>query len=349
MPESSLFAPRPAPSDADLFASLGKPPRASADATGELELGADDILEVSEIGAFSDVQLEGNDTPAPPKVEAHPPSVVIAEEAAPSTDQSPPPTPPAVMHVAYAPPAAATLLGAVPPAPVTSPIPVEQAASNLEHTVETRRPEASRAEATQEIKDPAKVAKAAALLDDACDGPEQTEVLVRSAMPSAIQTPRNGFLAPPAAGVPAVAPQTPPPTSVHTPAAGFRTSQPNQRPGSIAPVALDVGRPTMPSVALPPPTTAPRPTYGAPAKKANNSGLMIGLLAGGAVLLVGLVGAGGFFASRALSSRAEAVATASESSDESTPSAAAAAAAEATPAGADPAGAAPATLDVSSL
>jgi hypothetical protein len=110
-------------------------------------------------------------------------------------------------------------------------------------------------------------------------------------MPAAIRTMHGGAQAP--------AP-TPAPPAVAA-----------RRPSSIAPVALDVAaaRPAMQSVpAFPPP--ARMPSYASMAPKRGLSGLAVGIIACSALALVGLVGIGGYAASRALTDKSEPVAVA---------------------------------------
>jgi hypothetical protein len=359
--ESPASSPSSSPRPFD-FAELGRPVPKSvralpnvpdADASGALEeLSADDILEsddidaleaaaadissfeappppssgfeVGELGSFDDVEVEGlaarATEPAPASVPA--PNAVITNIAA---AYLPAPAPvvaapatieaaPVSMKVEYTSPHPTTLVG-VPAAPNTSPLPLEESVIVSEPPVER----------TLEIRgnDMAKVAAAAAKLDAQ---PEQTEVLVRSAMPPALQ---HGAM----------------PHS-HSPA--HAQGQPvHGRPSSIAPVALDVTelpRPArMPSV---PAISAPihMPSR-AVAPKRGTSGLAIGAIVFAAVALVGLVGVGGYTASRALSDKAE---TASVAPSEPAAAAQAGAAPEATPA-AEPAAAGSSPIDVSSL
>jgi hypothetical protein len=292
---------------------------ADADATGQLDiLDADDILEsddisaleaaaagftsfevatpepsgfeVGEIGDLEDAEVEG-------EIEAPPPSLStffgMKEKVAP---------------VKTAP---------IPAAPVTSPLPLEsvvareeavaasaalaprvEIAAHAEPEVEVAPISRSEplAERTLELKR-VDLALASTQLE-ARDQEEQaaaghTEVLVRSAMPSAIRTMHGGAQAPAPAPAPVAA----------------------RRPSSIAPVALDVAaaRPAMASVpAFPPP--ARMPSYASMTPKRGLSGLAIGVIACSALALVGLVGIGGYAASRALTDKAEPIAVASPES-----------------------------------
>lgn len=359
MPHSS--SPESSPHAFD-FADLGRPrpkappsaralpPVPAADASGELdELGADDILEcddiasleaaaagirsfeappsepsgfeVGEVGAFDEVEVEG--------VEAAPPS----------------------LEVDYTAPSPSTLVG-IPAAPSTSPLPLESI------IVDDAFPEK-----TLELRGNAmsKVAAAAATLD--ASEPQQTEVLVRSAMPAALQTASSGVHTGGQLG------QTPPPTSIHTPSSALVAAAPAwpngpngpntqaRRPGSIAPVELDVAglpRAMAPSVPAHAPVANAYAHAARPVKK-GMSGLAIGGIVFAAVAFVGLVGAGGFAASRAFSDKPEAVAVASSDQVAAGEAANGASAASPTPSetqgGAAPSEPAsgPATLDVSAL
>lgn len=361
MSESLASSPRPFD-----FAELGRPAPKSvralpnvpdADASGALEeLGADDILEsddidaleaaaaglatfeaapappsgfeVAELESFDDVEVEGlaARTPEAAPAAAPAPAAPAPVVAAPATTEAAPvPT-----KVESTSPGPTTLLG-VPPPPNTSPLPLEASVIVSEPPVER----------TLELRgnDIANVAAAAANLDAQ---PEQTEVLVRSAMPPALQY---------GATVPA-----------HSPAPPYAQARPHTqrqpvhgRPGSIAPVALDVAElprparvPSIPAISAP--THMPSRAV---APKRGISGLAIGGLVFAAVALVGLVGVGGYAATRALSDKADKAETASVAPSETTTAAghAPAAAPEATPA-ADPAAASsPVTspIDVASL
>lgn len=220
------------------------------------------------------------------------------------------------------------LVPAIPAAPATSPLPLESMMTDdafPERTLEIRRDEMS------------SVAAAAAALD--AREPQQTEVLKRSDMP-----------------FPAAAPAWP----SHPQGASGHA----RRPGSIAPVALDVAaapRATMPSFSAHAPGTS-LPAHAARHEKKGLSGLAIGGIVLAAVAFVGLVGIGGFTASRALSDKPEAVSIAPShaTAGEAATSAARAAGAPGEPRGSaasalpsDPAAPAtlpgPATLDVSAL
>lgn len=322
-------------------------------------------FEVGELDSFDEVEVEGlassplapTPAPAPVAVIARPGPLALtgeaaqyvppAEAAAPAVEAPKVEAAPESIKVDYTAPSPSTLIG-MPAAPVTSPIALESVIVDdafPEKTLEMRGNALS------------KVAEAAAALD--ANEPQQTEVLKRSDMPAmpSTQTVRGGM------------PATPPPTSVHTPAAalashgagwqkpnGAPVTQPHaQRPGSIAPVALDVAglpRPAMPSI----PAHAPVPSFHAqPPVKKGMSGLAIGGIVFAAVAFVGLVGIGGFAASRALSDKTESASLTPAVTTEGTPAAAAAPASE-EPAAAAAANAAapadpsaPATLDVSSL
>jgi hypothetical protein len=342
------------------------PPVPQADASGQLEeLSADDIFEtddidaleaaaagftsfeveaaapapapepsgfeVGDVGAFDEVQVEGIAmratepapeparigvvaviTPAVKAVEAAPVAAAVFE-AAPITARVP-------NHHA------STLVG-MPAAPVTSPLPLEDREENViisepaPHVAGAAKaapaaPAAPAVERTLEIRgnDMAKVAAAAAQLTDLADSePQQTEVLVRSAMPPALQR------------------------------------KVNARPSSIAPVALDARpRPAMPLI--PPMARVPAPVHmsraAAVARPSSGlSGLAIGGMAAAALLLVSLVGIGGYAASRTLSKTdaVEATTETTSAAGESSPSQAPAAPA------AEPTGAASSPIDVSSL
>jgi len=295
--QDRLQVPSPASSEADLFARLGKTPKVDArtvskvdpDASGELdELGADDILEVSDAVAVA--------APAPASTEV----VVTAPADHPlaSTQKLPDAVP------------STTVQGIAPPAPATVPVPVEETAP------------ASVPERTLQLKTDAAIAKAAALSDlsDALESPGGTEIMVR--------TPELAKLLPQAAAQPAAAAPlhgmpsnvTPPHgsaaahASLHTPAAPpvapapqhvawhAGAPAPQHRPSSLAPVAVDAPpRARVPSIPQFPVHTP---------KKGMSPGAIAGLVFG-AVALVGLVGAGGFAASRALSAKEAAVTVAS--------------------------------------
>lgn len=311
------------------------------DPDSELELSADDIIEsndvgafelaaadaarssgfeVGDLGAFDEIEVEGLASAAP-----EPAPLPVAAVA------------PVSMRVDYASPQASTLIG-MPSAPITSRLPVEE-------SVIVSEPPAP--ERTLEMKGDAlaKVAEQVAFLEG--DMPEQTQVLVRSQMPASIQGPRT---------LPTG--HTPPPTSVHTPsialaatAAAWQSghmpaANGHARPSSVAPVALDISRPraAMPSI----PAAANVPRIHAPAQKSGVSGLLIGGLIFAAASLIGVVGVGGYIASRSLSDKAESFAT-SPAPEPSSPSAAAAPAEPAAAAPADPAAASPVGVDVSAL
>jgi hypothetical protein len=122
-----------------------------------------------------------------------------------------------------------------------------------------------------------------------------------------------------------------------------------RRPSSIAPVALDVAATPRPPMASVPHAHA----YMPPPRRSGMSGLAIGGIIGAAIALVGLVGIGGYVATRALSDDAPtAAASPAEVSAETATTAAqttpASQSAGSTASPADPV-VAPATLDVSSL
>jgi hypothetical protein len=329
------------------FADLGRPRPKSvrtlpvvpeADASGQLEeLGADDIYESDDIDAleaaaagFSSFEVEAAEPYVAPEVAAPAPEpsgfevgdvgafddAEVEGLAAPALAAKPLPT---------------TLMG-MPAAPVTSPLALEDPEENViisePAPTTARTPFASQpaqpvVEKTLEIRgnDMAKVAAAAAKLSSE---PDQTEVLVRSAMPAALQNVRG------------------------------------RNPSSVAPVAMDVAQrsampriPPMarvPSIQMPARAVAARPATGL-------SGLAIGGMAAAAILLVSVVGIGGYAASRTLSAKTDAVeATPSDTAAAGEAATAAAAAAgiatpnqAASPAAGDPAGAASSPIDVSSL
>ena len=330
------------------FGDLGRP-RASSPRLlppikdpdpSELELDADDILESNDIDSF-EVAAAG-----------------IASFAAPHAEPAPAPAP-VSMRVDYTSPQPSTLIG-MPAAPITSPLPLEESVA---------APPV--ADHTQEMKADtlAKVAQQAAFLDG--DIPEETQVieqqaeqqastqvLVRSQMPLAIQGALRGA---PSRGRQG---HTPPPTSVHTPLAATAAAWPNGRhapgPASRAPVAVSLA-----PVAVDPrerPAMASVPAVAAPPRPVKSNGLLIGGLVFAAAALIGVVGVGGYLASRTLSDKAEAITTApapvaAAPSVAATPAAPVAdpvAAAEpvASPVAASPAAAAPvaaAGIDVSAL
>jgi hypothetical protein len=340
------------------------PPVPQADASGQLEeLSGDDILEtddidaleaaaagftsfeveaaapapvpapepsgfeVGEVGAFDEVQVEGIATratePAPeparigvvaviaPAMKSVEPAALAATafEPAPITARVPNHHP-------------STLVG-MPAAPVTSPLPLEDREESVIISEPAPQvagaakaaPAAPAVERTLEIRgnDMAKVAAAAAQLTDLADSePQQTEVLVRSAMPPALQQKLNA------------------------------------RPSSIAPVALDA-RQRAPMPVIPPMARVPAPVHMHRAAVARPSGGLSGLAIGGmaaaALLLVSLVGIGGYAASRTLSKTdaVEATTETTSAAGESAPSQAPGAPA------AEPTGAASSPIDVSSL
>ena len=342
------------------------PPAPKADASGQLEeLSADDILEtddidaleaaaagfasfevdatpaavpapepsgfeVGEVGAFDEVEVEGiamrapEPAPEPARIGAVAviaPAVKAVEAAAlAATVFEPAPITARVPNHH-----ASTLVG-MPAAPVTSPLPLEEREESV--IISELAPQvagaakaalaATAVERTLEIRgnDMAKVAAAAAQLTDLADSePQQTEVLVRSAMPPALQR------------------------------------KVNARPSSIAPVALDA-RQRAPMPVIAPMARVPGPVHmhmhraAAVARPSGGlSGLAIGGMAAAALLLVSLVGIGGYAASRTLSKTdaVEATTETTSAAGESSPSQAPAAPA------AEPTGAASSPIDVSSL
>ncbi|MDB4938221.1 MAG: hypothetical protein JWP87_5193 [Labilithrix sp.] len=280
-------------------------------------------FEVGDLGSFDEVQVEG--TPAPAPVRAAAPAMsAMTGESIQVQYKAPAPKPAAMamtgeaIQVQYKAPV-------VPPAPATSPLPLEQAEPVQSVIVKEPMPER-----TLEIRgnDMAKVAAAAAKLDavdaEADGAPGQTEVLVRSAMPPALQTARGSM--PDAA----------------------RATQ--ARPSSIAPVALDIAalpRPTMPSnPMIPPPPRMPSYAAMAAPKRSGMGGLALGAMIFAAVAVVGTVGVGGFFASRALSEKSDSTATASS---DVAPATAAGAQTGSESGNADPSAAATSPIDVSAL
>ncbi|MBS2015380.1 MAG: hypothetical protein JST00_21005 [Deltaproteobacteria bacterium] len=259
----SLDLPASPNSEADLFARLGKgaPPvsrKPPPPPQSELELGADDFLEVAELPELSNPQIEG------PVAEAAPVSVEVEPDPEPAVAAPAARAVPKTLESAAAP---------VPPAPNTSPLPLDELAS-----------EDRLAEKTVEIRKDAAL-KAAEHLADDYEGIGHTEVMVRtpelSRKPTATPTPSQALNV--------TAPVGQRPSWQAHPAAG---TQPLPRPGSIAPVALDAAhRAAAPSIAA---VSVP------PQRRGMSAGAIAGLVFG-AVALIGLVGAGGFAASRALS------------------------------------------------
>jgi len=326
----SLDLPASPTSEADLFARLGKAPppskrrpppppsaKADPDASSELELGMDDILEVAELNDFSNPSVEGAVEPAPESIEVTPVSVEPAIVAAPAPVVAAP-----APVVAEPAPVAEPAAIAAPPAPNTSPIPLADLADDdkvADKTVQLRRDD---------------VKKAAEMhLADEYEGIGHTEVMVRTpelanaksstqrstTQPSAVHTPSQALNV--------TAPHGQRPSWQPHPAAG---TQPIRRQPSIAPVAIDAAHrsvaPSMPVVIAP------------PQQRGMSAGPIAGLVFG-AVALIGLVGAGGFAASRALS-KDNTVASSEESP--STPGISTTTAATSTPAAAAPNVAAPA-------
>lgn len=300
-----------------------RPANADGDATGQLDiLDADDILESDDISALEaaaagitsfevapsdpsgfevgemddlvDAEVEG-------EIEAPPPSLSTLFGMKPKAKPAPIAAAPIAAAPIAAPPMASAPIAAapIPAAPVTSPIPLESvvaAAPSPEPEIEPAPVSKSEpaAERTLELKRVDLALAATQLEAEEQQAAGHTEVLVRSAMPSAIRTMHGGAQAP--------AP-TPPVPSV---------TMATRRPSSIAPVAVDVAaRPAMQSVpAFPPP--ARMPSYASMTPKRGLSGLAIGVIACSALALVGLVGIGGYAASRALSDQPAATASAPE-------------------------------------
>jgi hypothetical protein len=318
-------------------------------------------FEVGDLDSFDEVQVEGAaPAPAPAPAPARAPAAMSAMSgertgesiqvnyARPAAAPAPAPAAMSAMtgesiQVHYAAPVPTTAAG-IPAAPVTSPLPLEEQASVIVS-------EPMMQERTLEIRgnDMAKVAAAAAKLEAETNAPAEpegdgqpghTEVLVRSAMPAALQTATvRGSM-----------------QAVPTPAPAAVARAPHVRPSSIAPVAVDVAgpRPTMgsiPAIPLPPRMPSNMPPHAAMAPKRGMSGLAIGALVFAAVAVVGTVGVGGFFASRALSEKSDS--TASAPAESAPESAAVAASPNGSPATAgqpsDPSAAASSPIDVSSL
>ena len=275
---------------------------ADADATGQLDiLDAEDILEsdeisaleaaadgivcfeVGDVGAFEEVEVEG-------EIEAPPPSLStlfgIKPKAAPIKAAVIPaapvtsPLPLESVMVAEAVVAPAPVVAAAPAfAPEREAAPVSKSEPIADRTLELKRSDFAIAVATAKIEAEERAA--------AEDAPGQTQVLVRSAMPAAIRTMHGGIQAP------------------------------TRRPSSIAPVALDLAaapRATAPLVpAFPPP--ARMLAYPSMTPKRGLGGVAIGVIAFSALALVGLVGIGGYAASRALTEKSDPVAAANESAE----------------------------------
>jgi hypothetical protein len=245
--------------------------------SGQLEeLGAEDILESADIEPFEAAAacITSFDPPAATSPATCTPAPIEVE-----------------VEVEVEGPAAVE----TPLAPTTSPLPLESlvvADAFPERTLEMR------GEAMNQV------AAAAAALDEPA-GPGETEVLVRSEMPAALQaqTPRGGMQAF----------HAPPLSSLHTPhalppapGASWQNGQVRQA-GSIAPVARDVAS----SVGAPQfKMSAPRAPKAPPPLKRGLSALAIGGIAVAAVALIGIVGVGGYMASRSLSTRTAALAPA---------------------------------------
>ena len=257
-------------------------------------------IEVADIGAFDHIEIEGaalratQPSPKPITPEAKPVVVVVTQPSAQvAMPAAIPAATPAPVAAAAAPPVK-TMMG-MPPAPTTSPLPLEESVIISEPPI---------AEKTLELKGNAlaQVAAAAAALDP--NAPEQTEVIHRSSLPSNIRTAMGG--------IQAAAQQQP------------------RKPSSIAPVALDVASmPSIPMMRVPNVHAMPRAAYAGPPPKAPMNHLLVGGLVFAAVALIGLVGIGGYVATRALSDKPEAVATSTTSEGDP---ASAAGAAQPTPA-----------------
>ena len=293
---------------------------AAADATGQLDiLDAEDILESDEISALEAAaegivcfEVDQAPTPEPSGFEIG--DVGAFDEVEVEGEiEAPPPSLSTLFGIK--PKAAPIKAAVVPAAPVTSPLPLESAeavvvpapvaaaasASEREaapvsksepiadRTLELKRSDFAIAVATAKIE-----AEERAAHDNAEDAPGHTQVLVRAAMPAAIRTIQGGMQAP------------------------------TRRPSSIAPVALDIAaapRATAPSVpAFPPP--ARMPSYASVTPKRGLSGVAIGVIAFSALALVGLVGIGGYAASRALTEKSDPVAAANAPESSGLPSSA---------------------------
>lgn len=288
---------------------------AAADATGQLDiLDAEDILEsdeisaleaaadgivcfevatpepsgfeVGDVGAFEEVEVEG-------EIEAPPPSLStlfgIKPKAAPikaAVIPAAPVTSPLPLESVVAAEAPTPAAAAAPaPASERETAPVSKSEPIADRTLELKRSDFAIAVATAKIEAEERATHDARATAE--DAPGQTQVLVRAAMPAAIRTMQGGIQAP------------------------------TRRPSSIAPVALDIAaapRATAPSVpAFPAP--ARMPSYASVTPKRGLSGVAIGVIAFSALALVGLVGIGGFAASRALTEKSEPVAAANESAE----------------------------------
>ena len=286
--------------------SSNRPSHADTDATGQLDiLDADDILESDEISALEAAAagiVSFEVAPSDPsgfevgEVGEFDDAEVEGAEAI----EAPPPSLSTLFGIK--PKAAPIKAAAIPAAPATSPIPLETVAAiaapapaPVEEAAPVSKSEPI-AERTLEIKRADFVVAAAAAKLEAeeraqeqdapgHDAPGHTEVLVRSAMPQLTQ-PRAA------------------------------------RPSSIAPVALDVAPPrttTQSAPAFPPPARMPSYASMQPPKR-GLGGVAIGVIAFSALALVGLVGIGGYAASRALTdSEPVAAANAPESANASTP------------------------------
>ena len=399
------------------FGDLGKPRSSSRllppikdvdpDASSELELGADDILESEEIGLELDVDafeqaaagIVGFDAIAPdgPALPAPIPVILTAPEPAPrpsflvppmpappSPKAPPPPSPkpfvaaapvvlmpppvivkppmaiaapapePVVPALVVPPPVAvvaapesepapltppmpalaqpSTLMG-MPPAPITSPLPLEESVIVDDRQANDDEEGVLR---TQEIRGD-QVAQVAAFLEG--DIPESTQILARSDMPAQYRqaVPQ---------GVPTAAAWA---NGRHPQSAPMRARQ-----ASVAPIAVDLPRRAPSHVAI---AADPRPV------KKETSPLLIGGLCFAAAALVGVVGVGGYFASRTMSEKPSMAIAPAPRADEPSSTNTTAATTTATAAAADPAaapadpaaGAAPvvasgsAGVDVSSL
>ena len=279
-------------------------------------------FEVAEMGSFDEVEVEGlavratvpspdpvhvaapapAPAPAPASTREPNPSAVIgrashaptlesakfearpAQAAPPAAEAAQEEAAPISIKLNYASPSPSTLMG-MPAAPITSPLPLESI------IVDDAFPEK-----TLEIRgnDMAKVQAVAAQL---AAGPEHTEILSRSAMPAALQSPQS-----PSRGWQPITSRTSAPTPAPANVQAQNAQAPQRRPSSIAPVALDVEtpRPRMASI----PQVHQAHAYMPPPRR-GMSGLAIGGIIGAAVMLVGLIGVGGFVATRALSDKDE--------------------------------------------
>ena len=260
---------RPVPQNSASHESNNRPSHADTDATGQLDiLDADDILESDDISAFEAAAAGIVSFEVAP---ADPSGFEVgdvgefgdAEVEGALAEEAIEPPPPSLSTFFGMKPKAAPVsreVAAIPAAPVTSPIPLSEPMA--ERTLEIRRADFV-------------VAAAAAKLEaEEHDAPGHTEVLVRSAMPAAI--------------------------AIATMHGGMQA--PQRRPSSIAPVALDVAAPrahVQSAPVFPPPARMPSYASMTPPKR-GLGGLAVGVIAFSALALVGLVGIGGYAASRAI-------------------------------------------------